>query len=190
MFVALTARELNPTIQIIARAETASTEKKLMRSGANRIVLPAVIGATKIAHMIVRPSAEDMLNEEAGAKALNEELQQIGLELTEVEVTPGSALVGQTIGDMEGGSGGFVIVAVRRPDGSLVRATDPDHPDGRWRRGGDHGPSRGPAQAGAPCQALGGHDLPRGDRVMAPPMLTQGVSVAPSAKVALGPLLR
>ena len=32
VFVTLTARDLNPTIQIIARAESPSTEKKLMRS--------------------------------------------------------------------------------------------------------------------------------------------------------------
>ena len=125
VFVALTARELNPSIQIIARAETPATEKKLIRSGANRVVLPALIGATKIAHMIVRPSAEDMLAEAGGTQSLNEELQQIGLQLMEVEVVVGSPLVGQTVGDVESDSGGFVVVAIKRPDGSLARATDP-----------------------------------------------------------------
>ncbi|MEX2112262.1 MAG: potassium channel family protein, partial [Pirellulales bacterium] len=93
VFVALTARELNASIQIIARAETPATEKKLYRAGANRVVLPAVIGASKIAHYIVRPSAEDMLIESSGAQALNEDLQQVGLQLSEVEVAAGSALV-------------------------------------------------------------------------------------------------
>ncbi|HEY2841260.1 MAG TPA: potassium channel protein [Pirellulales bacterium] len=125
VFVALTARELNSTIQIIARAETASTEKKLMRSGANRVVMPAVIGATRIAHIIARPTAEDLLLEVSGVKALKDELAEIGLDLTEVAVVPGSALIGQSVGDMEGGAGGFVIVAVKRADGSLARATDP-----------------------------------------------------------------
>jgi voltage-gated potassium channel len=125
VFVALTARELNATIQIIARAETASTEKKLMRSGANRVVMPAVIGATKIAHIIARPTAEDLLQEVAGVKGLKEELVQIGLDLTEAEVVAGSNLVGQTVGELEGGTGGFVIVALKRPDGSVERATNP-----------------------------------------------------------------
>ena len=126
VFVALTARELNPTIQIIARAETPSTERKLFRAGANRVVLPAVIGASKIAHFIIRPSAEDMLIESAGTKALNEDLQQVGLELTEVEIKNGSPLVDQSVGSIERDNGGFVIVAVKKPQGNLVRATDPN----------------------------------------------------------------
>ena len=125
VFVALTARELNPTIQIIARAETASTEKKLLRSGANRVVLPAVIGASKIAHIIARPSAEDLLLEVTEAQALRDELEQIGLQWGEVAIGPESPLVGKTVGDTEGSVGGFVLVAIKRPDGSLARATDP-----------------------------------------------------------------
>ncbi len=124
VFVALTARELNSSIQIIARAETPATEKKLYRAGANRVVLPAVIGAAKIAHFIVRPSAEEMLIESTGTKALNEDLQQVGLQLTEVEVSEASQLVGQTVGDIEAAAGGFVLVAIKRPDGTLIRATD------------------------------------------------------------------
>jgi len=126
VFVTLTARDLNPTIQIIARAESPSTEKKLMRSGANRVVLPTLIGATKIAHMIIRPSAEDFLQESVGKTQLNEELRQIGLELTEIQLAAGSPLVGQKVGNVEvSGQGGFVVVAIKRPDGSLLRAPEP-----------------------------------------------------------------
>lgn len=125
VFVALTARDLNPSIQIIARAETASTEKKLLRSGANKVVLPAVIGATKMANLIARPSAEDLLLDSADAQGLHDELQQIGLQLTEIEVSAGSNLADQTVGSLESGAGGFVIVAIKRRGGSLIRATDP-----------------------------------------------------------------
>lgn len=126
VFITLTARELNPTVEIIARAESPSTRKKLIRSGANRVVLPALIGATKIANMITCPSAEDLLLETTGTAHLNEELRQIGLELTEIELKADSQLVGQTVGDVEFGAAGFVVVAVKRPDGSLVRAPQPN----------------------------------------------------------------
>jgi voltage-gated potassium channel len=126
VFVALTARELSPTIQIIARAESPSTEKKLIRSGCNRVVLPALIGATKIAHLIMRPTAEDMLQQEIASLHLNEDLRQIGLEMGEVELKADSPLVGQTLGDVEtSGRAGFVIVAVKKKDGSTTRGTDP-----------------------------------------------------------------
>ncbi len=119
VFITLTARELNPALEIIARAESPSTEKKLRRSGANRVVLPALIGATKIAHLITAPTAEDMLSAESGLVQLNEDLKQLGLELSEVELTANSPLIGQTIGDVEGaGKSGFVVVGIKGSDGS------------------------------------------------------------------------
>jgi voltage-gated potassium channel len=127
VFITLTARELNPTIEIIARAESPSTEKKLMRSGANRVVMPAHIGATKIGHMITRPSAEDLLLETAGKMYLNEELKQIGLEMTEIELQAGSPLVGRAVSDAElNGRGGLVIVAIKKADGTLLRNPGPE----------------------------------------------------------------
>ncbi len=126
VFITLVARDMNPTIEIIARAEAPSTEKKLLRSGANRIVMPALIGATKIAHMIVRPSAEDLLMGLTGKTHLNEELKQIGLELSEIEIQANSALVGKTVADVEVGGGGYVVVAIKRADGSVVRNPESD----------------------------------------------------------------
>jgi len=118
VFITLTARDMSPTIEIIARAESPSTEKKLIRSGANRIVMPALIGANKIAHTIIRPSADDLLMTAMGQNHLNEELSTIGLQFSEIEVQANSPLVGQTLSDIEVG-GGFVVVALRKPDESI-----------------------------------------------------------------------
>ncbi|HEX3871995.1 MAG TPA: potassium channel protein [Pirellulales bacterium] len=126
VFITLTAREVNPTIEIIARAEDPSTERKLLRSGATRIVLPAQIGASKIAYMILRPSAEDMLAEATGNKHLNEELKQIGLELTEIELKHHSPLAGEKVANIEVG-GGFVLVGIKKPDGEFLRHPPPDY---------------------------------------------------------------
>ncbi len=38
-----------------------SSEAKLRRSGADHVILPAAIGAHRIANLITRPSAEDFL---------------------------------------------------------------------------------------------------------------------------------
>jgi voltage-gated potassium channel len=89
--------------------------------------MPAFIGATKIAHMITCPSAEGLLLEDTGKMRLGEELKQLGLEMTEIEIKPGTPLVGHTVGDVEiTGSGGLVIVAVKKADGMLVRDPRPD----------------------------------------------------------------
>lgn len=121
VFITLTARELNPDVEIIARAENPSTEKKLLRSGADRVVLPAVIGGQRMAQLITRPGAEQMLADSDGNVELQHELGQIGMKLDELRITAGSPLDGHAIGDIDlGGNRGFLIVAVRRADGQMV----------------------------------------------------------------------
>lgn len=127
VFVTLTAREVNPNIQIIARAESPSTERKLNRSGANRVVMPATIGATKIAHMIVRPSAEDMLRGDLAGSQLNEGLRQIGVELGDIDLRADSPLIGGRVGDLQNTvSSGFVVVGIKRANGDMLRAPAPE----------------------------------------------------------------
>ena len=63
VFVTVTAREMNPSVTIIARGENPRTEKKLLGCGANRVVLPTAIGAKKLAQLITRPTAENMLEQ-------------------------------------------------------------------------------------------------------------------------------
>lgn len=52
VFITLTARDLNSEIEILARAECPSTEYKLLRSGADHVVMPAAIGALRMAEII------------------------------------------------------------------------------------------------------------------------------------------
>ncbi len=125
VFLTLTARELNGEVEIIARAESPETEKKLFRSGANRVVLPTAIGATKISNLITRPSAESLLLEASGREHLNEELAHFGLKLQEFPIAEGSELVGQPISHAEiRGQGGVVIVGVQHRDGTIDRRPD------------------------------------------------------------------
>ncbi|SNR31420.1 potassium channel family protein [Hymenobacter mucosus] len=55
VFVALTARELSPSITIIARASLKTSETKLLRAGADSVVMPDEIGGSHMANLIMRP---------------------------------------------------------------------------------------------------------------------------------------
>jgi len=55
VFVALTARELNPSIKIIARASLKTSEAKLLRAGADSVVMPDEIGGSHMANLVMRP---------------------------------------------------------------------------------------------------------------------------------------
>lgn len=55
VFITLTAREMNPDIKIISRASDERVEKKLMRAGANHVVMPDALGGYHMAHIVTKP---------------------------------------------------------------------------------------------------------------------------------------
>lgn len=121
VFVTLTAREMNPDVLILARGENPRTEKKLVSCGANKVVLPTAIGARKLAMLIIRPTAENILEELTSHSDMNEDLGRIGLQFHELEVAPNSPLDNNALSDLEQKSThGFLIVGLRHPDGSTV----------------------------------------------------------------------
>lgn len=128
IFITLSASEVNPDMEIIARGESPSTEKKLLRSGAKRVVLPAAIGAARIARLITRPSAEQFLSNAFDHETLNEDLHQIGLQVSEFSVDIDSEFIGHSILDLTfGRPNQFVVIAVRHANESVTRNPDPDY---------------------------------------------------------------
>jgi len=118
VFVTITAREMNPEAMIIARGENPATERKLLRCGASRVILPTAIGATKVAHLIMRPTAENMLEQLASHGSINEELGQIGLQFDELRVAPASSIANKLLNEIEVRSNhGFLIVGIRHANG-------------------------------------------------------------------------
>ena len=90
VYITLTARGLNPDLFILARSGEKSTEKKLIRAGANKVVSPYTIGANRMAQAILRPSVMDFI--EIATAHQNFELQ-----IEEICIRPGSDLVNKTL---------------------------------------------------------------------------------------------
>lgn len=129
VFITLTARSLNPNLFILSRGEYLSTERKLLQAGADRVVSPAAIGALRIAHMITHPAALEFLDEDTGRATLNELLSQLDIQVDELVITASSNLLGATIGSVEiQGKGTFIVVALRKADGSTIIRPNPDAP--------------------------------------------------------------
>ncbi len=125
VFITLSAVDLNPAIEVIARGEEPSTEKKLRQAGARRVVQPAHIGADRMAHMILYPSAADFVESDRQTQSLNEQLNELGVQLEEIPIPGDSPAVGAMIGDFEvRGDGTFLVVALRRGDRVLSKPSD------------------------------------------------------------------
>ena len=117
VFITLSARNLNRELSIVASGEHPRTEPKLRQAGADSVVLPASIGAKRIADLIVRPSAIDFLSANDRRLQLNEELEQLGMRMDELVLLADSPLVGKPIGDI---GASFLIVGVRRTNGETI----------------------------------------------------------------------
>lgn len=55
LFVVLSARQLNSKLFIISRASLATSEKKLLLAGANKVIMPDKIGGDHMASLVVMP---------------------------------------------------------------------------------------------------------------------------------------
>jgi voltage-gated potassium channel len=133
VFITLSARSLNPALQIIARGETPSTENKLRQAGADHVVLPAHIGAERIAEMILFPDSARLIRG-SGMQAAEKTLRELGLELEVAAVHEKSAAVGLTIGELERRGGGFLVVRIDRKGGRSL-----DRPPADMRIGAGDG---------------------------------------------------
>ncbi len=81
VFITLTARGLNKSIQIIARGEEPSTQKKPLQAGANAVVLPTHIGAEQIGSMILFPAIAEMIQSSERRRQMELDLRSLGLEI-------------------------------------------------------------------------------------------------------------
>jgi voltage-gated potassium channel len=128
VFITLTARELSDSVTIIARGESMATQRKLIRSGADQVVLPAAIGASRIANMVTCPSTESLLNDPKQFGRVTSDLQSLGLNLREVAIPPDSRVAGLPLGDVTTEqSETMLVVAIRSADGELCKNPGDDY---------------------------------------------------------------
>ena len=130
VFITLSARNLNPGLEIIARGEVPSTERKLLHAGANRVVMPAHIGAERIAEIILYPGATQLLESFEGTQSgdrFTRNLRALGLEIEVIAVEEGGRAVGRTVRSIEQeAAGAFLVVAVNRRAGTRLLRPEED----------------------------------------------------------------
>lgn len=122
VFVALSARALNPRLNIIARASYKTSESKLLSAGANSVVMPDEIGGSHMANLVVRPEVIRFLDLISGMSSDKLRLEELsygqmrkdrqGLSIRELDIRS------QT---------GATIIGLRRQDGTLMVSPSADY---------------------------------------------------------------
>jgi voltage-gated potassium channel len=113
VYVVLTARDLNATLHIVARAAEEPAEVKLVRAGANRVIAPTIIGGHRMATALLKPAVSDFIDSITAS--------QLELTFEQVQVEPHCSLVGRKLSETNIRSDlDVVIVSIRRSDGQML----------------------------------------------------------------------
>ncbi len=121
VFITLSARSLNPDLQIIARGEAPSTESKLKQAGADKVVLPTHIGAERIAEMILFPDTARFIRGSDRMRDFEKVLRDLGLDMEMAVVHEKSAAAGLTVEELERrGKGAFFVVQIDQRAGDTI----------------------------------------------------------------------
>ena len=113
LFITMTARGLNSGLFILARADEEHSRKKLIRGGANRVVLPYLIGGRKMAHVITKPAVTDFLELTVYDKDIELEMEEslVGEKSRLKEVTLVDSGIRQEMN--------VIIIAIKKKNGTM-----------------------------------------------------------------------
>lgn len=106
VFIALSAREMNPTIEVHARAETQIGVRRLRQAGASQVISPHQLGGQRIANAIVRPAVVEFL--ELTTPGTGEEV-----DLEEIRLEASSPLVAASLDALPGRGVRVSVVAIK-----------------------------------------------------------------------------
>lgn len=121
VLIVLSAKGLNPAVQVVARASTDEMETKLRRAGADNVTSPYVIGGQRMAFALVRPAVYQFLNTVVYSEELHSEMGQ-------VEIREGSALAGHTLRESDlRQTWEAIVVAIVNRQGQTIIGPSPNH---------------------------------------------------------------
>jgi voltage-gated potassium channel len=109
----ISAKGLNPRLQVVARASSRETEEKLLRAGADRAVTPYTIGGQRMALGLLQLAVNEFLN----SVVFDAEKH---IELGEIEVREHSEFIGRPLRDSHlRERWGAIVVAIKTSRGRV-----------------------------------------------------------------------
>ena len=119
VFVALTARHLRPDITVVSRCENPETVDKLKKAGADKVIVPALLGGQHMANAVLKPISVELVE----TLFTNSNVQ---MQLEELSIKANSQFANRTIKEaLAAESWNIMVVAVIR-DGNFLLNPRPE----------------------------------------------------------------
>ena len=112
-YITLTARNISPSVFIVARAASPHNEEKLRLAGADRVLSLYSLGGRRMVLLALQPLAADFMDTLATGRHGD-------LVLAELPVTGTSGLSGMTCGQLTAGAPAASLLGVRQVDGTII----------------------------------------------------------------------
>ncbi len=122
LFVVLSSRQLNPELKLVSRASSQKSKDKMKLAGADRVVLPEVIGGEHMASMVVTPDLVEFIN----ALAIEGSQRKTNLEEIHFKDLP-PEFRGKSIANLDlRRKTGCTVIGYKTPDNRYVINPSPD----------------------------------------------------------------
>ena len=118
LYVVLSARALNPKLNIVAWASSAEAEGKMIQAGATETASPYRLAGTRLAHLLHSPNAVALLSDLLRVDP--------SYALHELVIAPGGPLAGKTLEALALDDLQLIVLGIRRADGRSSLNARPD----------------------------------------------------------------
>jgi voltage-gated potassium channel len=120
LYITMSARLINSKLFIVARAEGEECETKLRRAGADRVIAPYLLGGTRIAQAVLRPTVMEFIE-------LATRTEHLELQIEQTLIAPSSPLCGASLTSSRLRSDyGLIIVAIKKRHGAMIYTPLPE----------------------------------------------------------------
>lgn len=113
LYVALASRSMNKDIFIIVRANERNAKGRMIRAGANKVILPFIMSGQKVADTIMNPATEDIFD-------ITNQNHEDKIQLADLFVTNKSDLKGRSLEEMGEKLNNLIIIGVKDCDNKFI----------------------------------------------------------------------
>jgi voltage-gated potassium channel len=115
LYISLVGRAASKDMYIICRANDEKAKTRILKAGANKVVLPTHMTALRVSESVLNPAVEDFLDIDSEANS-----EETRVQLADLYVSKDSDMINATLNEKGKEMQDLIVVGVRKPDKSFI----------------------------------------------------------------------